>query len=73
MSVVYIVQHTRVAKDGHDHVKMIGAFATRDSATSAVDSLRNAPGFSASPNGFSVDEYEVDKIHWAEGFGGVSD
>ena len=70
MKTIYVVQHTRKTDAGHDEVKMIGAFASKQSSEAAVNQLKMQPGFKAFQNGFRIDEYEIDKIHWAEGFGG---
>jgi hypothetical protein len=69
MQKVFVVQHIRPQDGGGDDVKMIGAFASRVSADSAVSELITRAGFKALPNGFSIDEYEIDQIHWKEGFG----
>jgi hypothetical protein len=70
MDIIYIVHHAHSLKHGHEDVKMIGAFSVRARAEAAVARLSIAPGFKASPDGFSIDEYELDKPHWVEGFGG---
>jgi hypothetical protein len=72
MKMIYIVQHARKTDAGHDEVKIIGAFGSKQSSETAVNQLKLKPGFKALPNGFTIDEYEIDKIHWAEGFGGDS-
>ncbi len=66
---VFVLQH--VAREGQDDedVKFIGAYTSRESAAAAVGRLRRQPGFSEFPEGFNVDEYELDKDHWTEGFG----
>jgi len=78
MPTVFVVQHSRKISDDADDVKMIGVYANRADALSAIERLQSVPGFSAFPEivsheddldeGFFVDEYEVGKDHWVEGF-----
>lgn len=67
MTKVYIVQHTR-SDDDCDNIKFIGAYSSNTDAESAVNRLKNIQGFKDYSNGFSIDEYQVDKDHWVEGF-----
>ena len=66
---VFVAQH--VAREGQDDedVMFIGVYTSRESAAAAVARLRGHPGFSEFPDGFDVDEYELDKDYWTEGFG----
>jgi hypothetical protein len=70
MNSVFIVFHARETDNGVDSVKMIGAYSSRENGDSAVSRLRKQPGFCDFPEGFSIDEYEINKDHWQEGFGG---
>ena len=64
MKSVFVLQHESENGD----VKFIGVFSTKHGAESAVWRLRSVAGFSESPSGFSIDVYELDSIHWGEGF-----
>jgi hypothetical protein len=69
MATVFILQHERPETgDRTEDVKFIGAYSSRASAQLAVDRLRSQPGFRDYPDDFSIDEYEIDKDHWTEGF-----
>ncbi len=70
MKSVFIVFHARETSNGVDSVKMIGAYSSKQAGESAILRLIKQPGFRDLPDGFSVDEYEIDKDHWQEGFGG---
>jgi len=72
MTYVYVVQHVREDSDGYDDIKFIGVYSTRQEADKAVARLKQVPGFTETPQGFYVDQYEVDKDHWTEGFVDVS-
>ena len=68
MDRVFIVMHAHEFDDGHEDVKMIGAFSTREKAELVVTRLRTEPGFRDHPNGFHVEPYELDVDHWSGGF-----
>jgi hypothetical protein len=64
---VYVLQH-EYAHHGHSDAKMLGVFSSRTSASEAAQRLALQPGFRDYPDGFSIDEYEIDRDHWSEGF-----
>lgn len=79
MNSVFIVQHLNVLPDGQEDVKLIGAYRSREAAHAAVERLKQQPGFCDHPHlvdppscageaGFYMDEYELNKDHWIEGF-----
>jgi len=80
MKSVFVVKHSRSLSDGqYANIKFIGAYRSWDTAHAAVERLRSQPGFRDFPRlvnplvddddqGFYIDEYELDKDHWAEGF-----
>ena len=68
MKSVFIVQHSHELEDGSDETKFIGAYSTEALARDSIDRLRDQPGFSDHPNNFHIDEYELDKDHWEEGY-----
>ena len=49
-------------------VKVVGIFSTRASAEIAEEQARTLPGFLEEPHGFTIEEYEIDKLHWARDF-----
>jgi hypothetical protein len=66
-ATVFVVQH-QYDLDGCDETKFIGVYASRASAEAVVHKLRGQPGFRDHPGDFSIDEYELDRDHWEEGF-----
>jgi hypothetical protein len=68
MTKVYVLQHEHVADDGTEDVKLIGVYSSQDNAQAAIERLRQVPGFSEAPDGFHLDEYQVDMDHWVEGY-----
>lgn len=69
MRTIFILQHERPeTEDRMEDVKFIGAYLSEASAQAAVGRLQTQPGFRDYPNHFTIDEYEIDKDQWAEGF-----
>ena len=68
MAKIYVLQHVRSMQDGSEDVKLIGVYSSREKAQAAVARLGQAPGFADEPAGFHIDEYQVDKDQWAEGY-----
>jgi homoserine kinase type II len=71
MASLFVLQHTRGEDAPDSDTKFIGVYSSREDADAAVARLRERPGFSAHPGGFSIDEYELDRDHWTEGFKSV--
>ncbi len=65
---VYIVQHVHALDDGDEDVKFIGVYSSKDRAEATVGRLSLQPGFSDSPDGFTIDAYGIDQDQWVEGF-----
>lgn len=68
MSAVFVLQHQYETEEGEEEGKMIGVYTSREEAFAAIARLRGKPGFAQHPDGFSVDEYELNEDHWTEGF-----
>jgi hypothetical protein len=79
MKSVIVVQHLHRLPSGADDVKLIGVYRTEANARAAVGRLAMQPGFCKHANvidpeldqddqGFHIDEYELDKDHWTEGY-----
>lgn len=67
---VFVVQHSYAIdkRSGEEDAKLIGVFATKGKAKSAIAALRKKPGFKRYPRKFSIDPYEVDQVCWQDGF-----
>ena len=70
MTVVYMLEHSHEWEDGHDDIKFIGIFSTREKAEAALEHVRRQPGFRDFPDGFYIGECEVksEQLGWPEGF-----
>ena len=78
MEKVLAVQHSHTLPSESEDVKMIGVYRILDAAKVAIGRLGTQPGFSEYPDlidpnvtgeegGFYLDEYDLDKDHWADG------
>jgi hypothetical protein len=70
MNSVFVVFHEYQMSNGCDSIKLIGIYSSRETGEAAILQTRIQPGFCNFPDGFSIDQYELDKDHWQEGFGG---
>ena len=75
VTTVFVVQHVSATED----IKFIGVYHSSEAARAAIDRLRAQPGFRDHPRlidpmtdkdaaGVYMDEYELDKDQWAEGY-----
>ena len=58
---VHVLQHVHSLEDGAEDVKFIGVYSSRDNAQRAITRLSQSPGFFESPDGFCIDEYQMDR------------
>lgn len=65
MEPLYVLLHS-LPETGR--VKVVGIYSSKALAEEAEDRARALPGFSEEPDGFIIEQYEVDKDHWSRGF-----
>jgi hypothetical protein len=68
MTILFVVHHVYSSDSESDNAKLIGIYSSKKSAVEAISRLEQKPGFRKYPNGFSIDEYHLDKDYWIEGF-----
>jgi hypothetical protein len=79
MNTIFVLHHLHVLPGGEEDTKLIGTYRSNESALAAIDQLKVQPGFCDYPrlidplvddeeSGFYLDEYELDKDHWCEGY-----
>jgi homoserine kinase type II len=68
MAQVYIVQHVHTTGDGSEDVKFIGVYSTLENAEATIARLTQLPGFAEEPEGFHIDQYQLDQDQWVEGY-----
>ena len=67
MKTVFVLEHS-YEQDFCEETKFIGVYATNELAQAAIERLKLQSGFRDRPNDFCIEEYELDKDHWTEGF-----
>ena len=68
---VYLLQHMYAYGDElqHEEIKLIGVYSTQGKAEETVKIYQKLPGFKDhEAECFYIDEFEVDKDCWREGF-----
>jgi hypothetical protein len=68
MRSVFTLLHEYEPVPGSPDIKGIGVYATRVEAEQAIPRYRHLQGFSQYPDGFRIEEHEVDRDNWANGF-----
>lgn len=68
MKSVFILWHTREIPEQEEDSKLIGVYESREEAERAKERGSKQPGFAEHPKGFLVDEHQIGKDHWTEGF-----
>jgi hypothetical protein len=65
MDPLYVLLHS-LPETGK--VKLIGIYSSNALAEAAEARTRLLPGFAEEPDGFTIEQYEIDKDHWPRGF-----
>ena len=79
MKTVFVLQHVHLLPAGQEDIKLIGVYSSSKTAQAAIERVRGQPGFREHPqiidpvtdddeSGFYIEQYELDKDHWLEGF-----
>ncbi len=66
--LVYLLWHTHTLEGGESDEKLLGVYSTEEAAKRRISAAVSLPGFRASPGGFEVSPYVLDRDEWAEGF-----
>ena len=65
---IFIVYGIREQQDADDEVRIIGVYSSSERAWSAIDDLPSQQEFLGKGWSFEVDQCELDKDYWTEGF-----
>ena len=79
MKTVFLLEHLHVLPDKSEDIKTIGIYRSKEDALGAIERLKNQPGFAEFSNlidptteeylsGFYLQEYELGKDQWTDGF-----
>ena len=58
MDEVFVLWHVREL-DGTNDEKLIGVYRAEPDAQTAIERLRDKPGFATFPDGFQIHQYEL--------------
>lgn len=64
---VYLLEHS-YELDEHDEIRTLGIYSSKEKAEEAILYYKKLPGFKDLLDRFNIDEYEVNKMCWSEGF-----
>lgn len=67
MVSVFLLQHNYEVEN-LEETKIIGIYSTREKAEVIIRKYQGLPGFKLYPDGFYIDEYNIDEDNWTEGF-----
>jgi hypothetical protein len=67
-NTVQLLWFVEEREQGEGTELFIGVYQTESDARTAIERLRNKPGFVDFPQGFMSETYELNKDHWTEGF-----
>ena len=72
MKILYYLEHNykEIIDNGEvsDNAKFLGIYSTREKAESDIKHYITLPGFKDYPNDFYINEYELDKNYYEDGF-----
>ena len=66
LNKIYMLFHKHEFEDGHEGLKLIGSFFTKEKALKILDKCKPLPGFKDNLNGFYIQEVEVDTLNEKE-------
>ncbi len=72
MDTVFTLDHVYEPTEGGEEVKRIGIYTSEEKARAAMERVRTQPGFVEYPEGFEINEVELDRDGWIEGFARVT-
>ena len=68
MKKVFVLEHVHEHEKGNENIKLIGIYSSKKNAEEAISQLVCVSGFKDTPDGFHVDEYELDQTQWLDGY-----
>jgi hypothetical protein len=68
MESVFLLWYVHAPDTVNEDELLIGVYTTEAEAKSAIERLKERPGFVNAPDGFGIHRYELNRDHWTEGF-----
>lgn len=67
MKSVFLLQHS-YEQGECEETKIIGIYSSKAKAEETIERFKNIIGFKEHQDCFYIDEYDIDKDNWIEGF-----
>jgi hypothetical protein len=68
MASVWILVHIQELDGDKEDEKLVGVYSSRTNAEAAISRMSLLAGFRDHLEGFEIEEYELDRDHWTDGF-----
>lgn len=65
---VFLLHYVYEFEDGHEDVKLLGVFSSKEKAQSALSDIIKIPELKKNKKNFIIDEDKTDLLGWTEGF-----
>jgi hypothetical protein len=66
-NIIYLLWFVKEMPEHEDTELLIGAYSNETEAKDSINRLKGKPGFSASPDGFQICPYELNRDQRTEG------
>ena len=66
--MVYLLWFVQRKAEGEDTELLIGAYSSEAEARTAIQRLKDKPGFAALQEGFQISPRQLNRDHWTESF-----
>lgn len=67
-NTVFYLSHEYYDGVEYDYITNLGVYSTPEKAKEAIEKYKKQQQFAMHPLSFNIDEYELDKDNWIEGF-----
>jgi hypothetical protein len=65
---VFVLTHVHEITEGQEDLKFIGVYSNHEEAALAASRVIKRPGFRDAVAGIHIQEYELNKDHWVDGY-----
>jgi hypothetical protein len=68
MDLVFLLWYVHAPHSDDENEFLIGVYSTEEEAKTAIERLKDKPGFVNTRDAFQIHPYEINRDHWTEGF-----
>lgn len=65
---IFLVHFVYEFEDGHDYVKLVGVFSSKEKAEKALLDIKSNSKLTKSCKYFNIHEYTINRVGWTVGF-----